>query len=140
MAETPAHNEEMEDLMGTEVFVSGVEERQLQRIDHAADGVDDSSGQQPSKCCRRQGVDNLAEGQYTYPAHGDVNDGGEPLGTGDPAGLDDDTGQSDSPDKSQHTPSGSVTQHYHAYRCIGSGNQDENHHMVNLAKHLIHLW
>ena len=44
VTDAAAHDEQMEDLMGAEVFVTGIEEGKLQCIDHAADGVDDPSG------------------------------------------------------------------------------------------------
>ena len=42
MAEASAHDEEMEDLVGAEIFMLRVEDRQFQRVDHTADGVDDA--------------------------------------------------------------------------------------------------
>ena len=49
MAEASGHDKQMEDLMGTEIPVSGIEERKLQRIDDAADGVDDAAGNTPEE-------------------------------------------------------------------------------------------
>ena len=49
MAEASSHDKQMEDLMGAEVLMSGVEQRQLQRVDDSACGVDDPSGQKPAK-------------------------------------------------------------------------------------------
>lgn len=36
-----AHYEEMKNLMAAEIFMSAVEDWELQRINHAADGIDD---------------------------------------------------------------------------------------------------
>ena len=36
-----------ENLMASEIFVLTVKDRKLQSIDHAANGVDDTTGQQP---------------------------------------------------------------------------------------------
>ena len=52
MAEASGHDEEMEDLVGTEVLVAGVEDRKLQGVDNAAHGIDDASGKEPAKGCR----------------------------------------------------------------------------------------
>lgn len=49
VAETSAHHEQVEDLMGAEVTVFLVEDRQLQGVDHAAHGVDDATRQKPSE-------------------------------------------------------------------------------------------
>ena len=43
------HDEEMEDLVRTEVLVAGIEDRKLQGVDDAAHGVDDATGQKPAK-------------------------------------------------------------------------------------------
>lgn len=43
VADAAAHNKQMKDLMGTEVLMPVIENRQLQRIDHTADGVDDTA-------------------------------------------------------------------------------------------------
>ena len=52
VAEASGHDEEMEDLVGTEVLVAGVEDRKLQGVDNAAHGIDDASGEEPAKGCR----------------------------------------------------------------------------------------
>ncbi len=44
VAEAPAHDEQVEDLVGTKMFMPGVEQRQLQGVDHTAQGVDDPAG------------------------------------------------------------------------------------------------
>ncbi len=59
--------------MGAEVAVFLVEDRQLHGVDHAANGVDDTAGQEPSKGLARKRCDNLSKGQHADPAHGNVN-------------------------------------------------------------------
>ena len=49
MAHTPSHHKQMEDFMGAKIPVPGIENRQLQRINDAADGIDNPSCQQPCK-------------------------------------------------------------------------------------------
>lgn len=55
MAEASAHDKQVEDLMGAEILVSGIEERKLQCIDDTADGVDDASGYEPQEGCGGEG-------------------------------------------------------------------------------------
>lgn len=52
MACTAAHNKQVEDLMASEIFVFQIEDRELKRIDDAADGIDDAAGKQPDKSRR----------------------------------------------------------------------------------------
>lgn len=52
VAEASGNDEKMEDLVGTEVLVAGVEDRKLQGVDNAAHGIDDASGKEPAKGCR----------------------------------------------------------------------------------------
>lgn len=75
MAETAAHDEEVEDLVGSEVLMPGVEDRQLQGIDHAAQGIDDAAGQKPQETGSGQGAEDLGKCQDAYPAHGNIDQG-----------------------------------------------------------------
>lgn len=75
VAEASSHYEEMENFVGAEVFVFGIEDGQLQRIDDAAYGVNDAACQQPPKGGRGKGLHDFAESQNAHPAHGDVDDG-----------------------------------------------------------------
>ena len=43
MAGASAHDKEVEDLVGAEAFMLGVKNRQLEGVDDAADGVDNSA-------------------------------------------------------------------------------------------------
>lgn len=117
--------------------MAGIEDRKFQRIDDASYGVDDTSGQKPSECCRRKGFYNFCEGQHTNPAHSDINNGREPFGACDPAGHDDDAYDGDSPDEGQHIPAGFISENDNADGGIGSGDQDEDHHVVDLSKHFV---
>ena len=124
--------------MGAEVLELCIKDRKLQCIDDAADGVYDPASQKPAEGPVRQCADDLGHSQDAYPAHGDVDHRGEPFGTGDPQGTDEDAGDGDSPNKSHEGPSSLVTENHQADRCVGSGNQDVDHHMVNLPEHLVH--
>ena len=59
--------------MGTEGRKPAVEAAQLQGVDHAAGGVEQSPGQQPAEGTGRQRPQELGKGQQTDPAHGDVD-------------------------------------------------------------------
>lgn len=65
MAGASAHDKQMEDLMGAEIFVACVEQRKLQRVDNAADGVDDAACEQPAKCRRGERINKLRESEHT---------------------------------------------------------------------------
>ncbi len=134
MANTSGHNEEMEDFVGAESFVPGVENGKLQRIDHSSDGVDDAADQQPEKSGQTQGGVKSSEDQYAYPAHGDIQDGGEPFGAGYPAGFDQHSHQSYPPDKSQQLEAGGVSQNDHAYRSVGTCDQYKDHHVIQFLE------
>lgn len=73
VTETAAHDKQVEDLVRSEISVPGIEDRQLERVDHTAHRINDTSGQQPSEGRGRQSADDLSERQDAYPAHGDVD-------------------------------------------------------------------
>ena len=56
VADASAHDKQMEHFVGAEGFMLRVEDRKLQCIDHSADGINDTSCQQPQKCWCRQRV------------------------------------------------------------------------------------
>lgn len=49
MAEASGHHEKMEDFMRTKIFVPCIKDRQLQRIDNAADRIKDPACQKPEE-------------------------------------------------------------------------------------------
>lgn len=49
MARASAHHEEMEDLMASEILMPAVKNRKLQRIDDAADRINNTSGKKPAE-------------------------------------------------------------------------------------------
>lgn len=122
MADAAAHDKQVEDLMGAEIFVVGVEEGELQCVDHTAHSVDDASCQQPQEGGGGQSVKQLAEHQDADPAHGDIDQGGKPFGTSDPESLDQHTNNSDAPDQGQHGIAQRTAQNDQAYRRIGTGD------------------
>ena len=50
MADASAHDEQMENLMGTEIFMSGIKQRKLQCIYYTAYSVDNATCKKPQKC------------------------------------------------------------------------------------------
>ncbi len=72
MAHASPHHKQMENLMGTKIFMPGIENRQLEGVNNAPYGIDNPSGQQPAKCLGRKGSDNLRECQHAYPAHSNI--------------------------------------------------------------------
>ncbi len=139
MAEAATDAEQVEYFVGTEVFVAAIKYRKLQGINHAADGIDDTSGQQPVEGFSRQGTEYLRKGQQTYPAHADVQDGRHPFWAGDPEGFEYDSQQSDAPDQRQHTVAQGSADGDKAYRGVGSGNEDEDHHMVHFFQTFVYF-
>ena len=99
MTDASAHDEEMEDLVGAEIFMLRIEDRKLQRIDHTADGIDDAAGQKPAEPCARQVVEDRDEGQNTEPSHSDIDHRREPFRAVDPAALKDHSDDGNSPYK-----------------------------------------
>ncbi len=134
MADAASHNKEMEDLMGAEVFMPVIEDRELQGIDNSSDGINNSTGQKPHKSRRRQGIDKLGKGEHAGPAHGDIYHGGEPFGTVNPEAGYNDTDKSKAPDQCKHDHSGTPSQGNEADGSISSGNQDIDHHVIKLFK------
>lgn len=118
--------------MAAEIFMLTVENRKFQCINDTADRVNDSTGEQPSEFCPCQIVENLTEGEDTGPSHTDVEDGGYPFRAEHPEPFDNDSGNCDTPYKCEHDKSGSALQYQQADRCVASGDQYEDHHMVDL--------
>lgn len=133
MAGAAAHYKQMEDFVGTEVLVPGVEQGKLQRINDAAHGVDDPSCQQPSEGCAGKTGNDLGKSDYAGPSHGNIENGGEPFRAGNPAGFHDDAEQCDTPHQSAEHITGSASQHDQADGGIGACDQNEDHHMINFS-------
>ena len=72
VTDTAAQHKEMKDLMGTEVLVSGIEQRKLQCVNDTADGIDDASCEEPQESSVRQCVDQRYKYGQTCPAHGNI--------------------------------------------------------------------
>ena len=66
MTETSTHHKEMENFVGSEIFVAGVENRKFQCVDHTAGCVDDSACEQPASAGRAEMILPKAKMQ-THP-------------------------------------------------------------------------
>ena len=75
MTEASAHDKQVKDLVRTEIFVPGIEQRELHCVNNASDRVNDTAGQEPEKCPRNQGSYDLPDGGQADPAHGDIDAG-----------------------------------------------------------------
>lgn len=91
MAEASEHDEYMKNFMGTEIFMPGVKNWQLQGIDDSAYGVDNSSCEKPVEACPGKSLENRDKGKYTKPAHTDIEDGRQPFRAVDPESFQDNT-------------------------------------------------
>ena len=94
---TSAHHEQMENLMGAEIFMLCIENRHFQCIDNTADRVDNASCEKPSERRSGQCMKDLGKCQHTQPPHADVDHGRKPIIKKNPAGLYDDPNQCHAP-------------------------------------------
>ena len=75
VADASAHNEEVEDLVASEVFMFVIENRYFQCINNTADCVDNTSCKQPSESGQRHIAENLCKCKDTRPSHSDIKNG-----------------------------------------------------------------
>ena len=87
MTKAPAHDKEMENLVGAEIFVDRIKKWELQRVDHAAHGVDDAACKEPEKRGERQRRVQGLDREDHDPSHADVENGGDPFRAGHPEKL-----------------------------------------------------
>lgn len=126
--------------MRSKVFMPGVEEGQLQRIKDASQRIDNTAGQKPEEASFWKRVQNPCKCQDAGPAHSDIDKGGKPFGAGNPQCVDKDSQDSYAPYQSQQEPPCLISQYNHTYRRIGSCNEDEYHHMIQLPQQLVDAW
>lgn len=99
MAKTSGKNKQMENFMGTKVFVQLIENRKFAGINNSAQGVNDATNQQPDKSRGRHQRNNIREGKNTEPAHGNIEHRGDPFRTIDKEDALQDAKQSHAPHK-----------------------------------------
>ena len=134
MTDTPAHHEQMENLMRAKILMSGVKQRQLQRVNNTAHRVNDAARQQPAKSRRRQGIQNLRKRQYAYPAHGDIQHRGKPFRAGNPEQLQDNARDGDAPYDGAEGISHLAAQHNQAHRRVGACDEHKNHAVIDFPQ------
>ena len=130
----------MEDLMAPEIFVSVIENRKFQRINHASHRIDNTSCQKPSESRRGHVIENLSKSQYTGPSHSDIKNGRYPLGAIYPERFDQNSGNRNRPYDGQKNQPRLPFQDNQANRRITACNQYRNHHVINLFQNRIHLF
>lgn len=69
VAKTACKHKEMENLMGTEIFVQTVKHRKFAGINDAANGIKDTAGKEPVKRRLWHGGNNVRKGKNAKPAH-----------------------------------------------------------------------
>lgn len=99
VAGASGHDEEVENLVGAEILMPGVENWKLQGVDDSTHSINYAAGQKPEESRMGKGIQNLGKCQDTNPAHGNVKHGRKPFGAGNPECLHQDSGNGDSPDK-----------------------------------------
>ena len=134
MTYAPAHDEQVKDFVRAKKGVHGIEKWQLQRIDDSANGIDNAARQKPSEGGGGECVYNLGKCQDAHPAHTDIEYGGKPFRAGNPESFDNDAGKGDGPYERTQKISRPVIQDDQADGGVCACDQDENHHMVELAQ------
>ena len=105
----------------------------LQRIDDAADRIQQTSGKKPEESRTGQHRTDVSDLQNRQPAHGDVDDRGNISGTVDPEEFHDDPGKCQGPDPDQQGQS-LLFQQTETDRCVGSGDQKEDGDVIDLLQ------
>ena len=137
VAQASGHDKHVEDFMGSEELVSGIEDRKFQCVNNSADGVDDAACHQPYKGCFGKGLYQRNHGKDAEPAHGNINHGGEPFRAGDPECFDQHADNGGSPYQSQKWITNCIPERNDADGSIASGNKDEDHHMINFPENAV---
>ena len=139
MAGAAEHNKNMKDFVRSEILVSGIKDRQLQCVDHTADGVDDPTSQQPAKSGFGQCVDDREKGQDTQPAHSNVQYRGNPFGAGYPEGFKKDSKDCCGPYQGAKGVSYRIVKDDQADGGVASCYHNKDHHMIQLLQSAVHL-
>ena len=96
VAQAAAHHEDVEHLVRAEGLL--MQGARLDSIDHTADRVRDAAREQPAEGSARQLRQDLGHRGDAQPAHRDIDDRGNPLGTGHPKGFNNQSNQCKTPD------------------------------------------
>lgn len=120
--------------------MSVVEDRKLQCVNHATDGVQNTAAKQKGETSKRYIAQKLREGKQTTPAHGNVNNGRYPFWTVDEKQALEDAHNSNAPHKGNKPCTGGSGQCQQANRSVSTGDQNINHQMVQFLKTKVALY
>ena len=129
----------MKYFVGTEILMLRIEDRKLQRIDHTADGIDDTAGKEPSEACAGQIVEDRNKSKYTQPAHSNVDHRGKPFRAVDPAALEDHSDDGNGPYEGTEDIAGASVENDQAYRSVAAGDHHKDHHVIHFFQTAVHL-
>ena len=110
--------------MAAEIFMTAVEYRKFQCIDHSTYSINNSSGKKPCKSGRGHIIEDLRKSQNTGPSHTNVEDRGDPFRTKHPECLDQYAGNRKCPYNTKKRDATSPFYYKEAYRCIASCDQN----------------
>ena len=126
--------------MAAEIFMTAVEYRKFQCIDHSTYSINNSSGKKPCKSGRGHIIEDLRKSQNTGPSHTNVEDRGDPFRTKHPECLDQYAGNRKCPYNTKKRDATSPFYYKEAYRCIASCDQNGDHHMIDFFQDSIYFW
>ncbi len=138
MQQAAQQDEHVEDLVGAELGMAGIEFLAGQGVDHAADGVGNTAKEQKQESGVAYGVPQLRKCHGYGPAHHQIEHRREPLRAVDPEELDDHADDGDAPDNCQKDITGAAGQCGEADRRVTAGDQQEDGQMVELLQVLVH--
>ena len=129
----------MEHFVRTEILMLCIKDRKFQRIDHTADGINDTAGKKPSETGPWQIVEDRYKSQNTQPAHSNINYRGKPFRAVDPAALKDHTDDGNGPYKRTEDITNAAMENDQANRSIAAGDHHKDHHMIHFFQAAVHL-
>lgn len=87
VAQASPHHKEVEDLMASEIFRKPLKYLELKTVQNSAQGVDDSSRQQPEKSFLWKRGKERFHDKNAGPSHGNIDHRAHPMGTVDEPDL-----------------------------------------------------
>jgi len=121
--------------MSSKVRMPSVKCIPSESVDHCACGIQNSSCQKPQKGVQTEMCPDGRQGKNTQPSHGQIQKRRNPFRTCNPERLQNDSANSHRPDGSQQNGPCFFLQHTEADRCVGTGDHDRDHHVVQLFEY-----
>lgn len=125
--------------MRTEVLMFRIEDWEFQCIDHTADGINNTAGQEPAETCTGKVVEDRDKSQDTQPAHSNVDHRGKPFRAVNPAAFEDHADDGNGPYKGAEDITGAAVENDQAYRGIAAGDHHEDHHVIHFFQTAVYL-